>query len=361
MFLSVSPSPHNLAQVDVSRVMRSVALATIPGIAALVFFFGIGSLIQIALCISVALVSEALILKIRQRPISHVLKDNSALLTGLLLGISIPPLAPWWISVIGVGFAIIVAKQLYGGLGFNLFNPAMVGYVLLLISFPVTMTNWQVPLELSQYQLGAGDIFSAIFTGVTTTGLTVNELRLSVDGITMATPLDTLRTDLSLGLTTYESFTKPIYNGFVSVGWVWVNLAFLFGGLWLIAQRIIRWHIPVAVMATLAVCATLGYLVDPDTHASAFFHLLSGATMFGAFFIATDPVTAATSNKGKLIFGAIIGLLVYVIRQYGGYPDALAFAVILANMTVPVIDMYSKPSSYGHQKKRHPKQGGSND
>ncbi|MGB1298641.1 MAG: electron transport complex subunit RsxD [Psychrobium sp.] len=350
MFLSVSPSPHNLAQVDVSRVMRAVALATIPGIIAMVYFFGIGSLVQIALCIGVALISEAAILKIRKRPISHVLKDNSALLTGLLLGIAIPPLAPWWISVIGVGFAIIVAKQLYGGLGFNLFNPAMVGYVLLLISFPVTMTNWQVPSELAQYPLSIGDVLSAIFTGVTTSGLTVNELRQTVDGVTMATPLDTLRTDLSLGLTTYESFTKPIFNGFVSVGWVWVNLAFLFGGLWLVAQRIIRWHIPVAILATLTVCATLGYLVDPDTHASAFFHLLSGATMFGAFFIATDPVTAATSNKGKIIFGIIIGVLLYIIRQYGGYPDALAFAVLLANMTVPVIDMYTKPSSYGHQR-----------
>lgn len=350
MFLSVSPSPHNLAQVDVSRVMRAVALATIPGIIAMVYFFGIGSLVQIASCIGVALISEAAILKIRKRPISHVLKDNSALLTGLLLGIAIPPLAPWWISVIGVGFAVIVAKQLYGGLGFNLFNPAMVGYVLLLISFPVTMTNWQVPSELAQYPLSIGDVFSAIFTGVTTSGLTVNELRQTVDGVTMATPLDTLRTDLSLGLTTYESFTKPIFNGFVSVGWVWVNLAFLFGGLWLVAQRIIRWHIPVAILATLTVCATLGYLVDPDTHASAFFHLLSGATMFGAFFIATDPVTAATSNKGKIIFGIIIGILLYIIRQYGGYPDALAFAVLLANMTVPVIDMYTKPSSYGHQR-----------
>lgn len=361
MFLSVSPSPHNLAHVDVSRVMRSVVLATIPGIITLVYFFGVGSLVQIALCISVAIISEAAVLKIRQRPISNVLRDNSALLTGLLLGISIPPLAPWWISVIGVGFAIIVAKQLYGGLGFNLFNPAMVGYVLLLISFPVTMTNWQVPLELSQYTLTISDVLSAIFTGTTNSGLTINELRQSVDGVTMATPLDTLKTDLSQGLTAYESFTKPIFGGFVSVGWVWVNLAFLFGGLWLVSQRIIRWHIPVAVIATLSICATLGYLVDADTHASAFFHVLSGATMFGAFFIATDPVTAATSNKGKLIFGATIGLLVYIIRQYGGYPDAMAFAILLANMTVPLIDMYSKPKSYGHKKTSHRNQRGNHE
>ena len=351
MFLSVSPSPHHVAQVDTARVMRSVALATIPGIITLVYFFGYGVLIQIALCISVALVSEALILKIRQRPIATMLKDNSALLTGLLLGISIPPLAPWWISVIGVSFAIIIAKQLYGGLGFNLFNPAMVGYVLLLVSFPVTMTNWQVPVELSQYTVTIGDTFSAIFTGVTQSNLSVNDLRHGIDGITMATPLDTLKTDLTQGKTAYESFTNPIFGSFVSVGWVWVNLAFLLGGLWLVALRIIRWHIPAAVIVSLAVCATIGFMLDPDTHGSAIFHALSGATMFGAFFIATDPVTAATSNKGKLIFGAIIGVLIYVIRQYGGFPDAMAFAVLLANMTVPLLDMYSKPTSYGHQKK----------
>jgi len=352
MFLSVTPSPHNVAQVDVSRVMRSVALATIPGIVTLVYFFGVGVLFQIALCISVALISEAIVLKIRQRSITTILKDNSALLTGLLLGISIPPLAPWWISVIGVIFAIVVAKQLYGGLGFNLFNPAMVGYVLLLISFPVTMTNWQVPMELSQYNISVNDIFQVIFTGTTSTNLTANDLRQTIDGITMATPLDTLKTDLSLGLTTTESYVKPVFGDFINVGWIWVNLAFLLGGLWLVLQKIIRWHIPGAVIGSLAVCSLLGFLASPDTHGSPLFHLLSGATMFGAFFIATDPVTAATSNKGKLIFGAIIGVLIYVIRQYGGYPDAIAFAVLLANMTVPLLDMYSKPTSYGHTKKR---------
>lgn len=352
MFLSVSPSPHHSAQVDVSKVMRSVALATVPGIVCLSYFFGLGVLIQILLCISVAIACEAFILKLRKRPLTDTLKDNSALLTGLLLGISIPPLAPWWISVIGVGFSIVIAKQLYGGLGFNLFNPAMVGYVLLLVSFPVAMTNWQVPLELSQHPITFMDTLSAIFTGTTTTGLSVNDLRITIDGITMATPLDTLKTDLTLGFTASESFTKPIFSGFVSVGWVWVNIAFLLGGMWLVFKKIIRWHIPVAVMAAIAIMATLGYIIDPDTHGGPIFHLLSGATMFGAFFIATDPVTAATSNRGKLLFGAMIGLLIYIIRTYGGYPDAIAFAVLLANMTVPVIDMYSKPTTYGHSIKK---------
>ncbi len=350
MFLSVSPSPHRVGHTNVSAVMRNVALATLPGVATLFYFFGYGVLIQIVLCVLTAMLTEAFILKVRNRAITPTLKDNSALLTGLLLGISIPPLAPWWIAVIGVAFAVIVAKQLYGGLGFNLFNPAMIGYVVLLISFPVAMTNWPVPFDISQYQLSFFDHLSAIFTGVTSGGITVNELRQTVDGVTMATPLDTLKTDLTLGLTSGESQTKNVFGSFAGLGWEWVNIAFLAGGLWLLKLRVIRWHIPVAVISSLMFFSFIGYILNPDSHGTPLFHLLSGATMFGAFFIATDPVTAATSNKGRLLFGAIIGLLLYVIRNYGGFPDALAFAVLLANITVPVIDYYSKPTTYGHRK-----------
>jgi len=349
MYLSVAPSPHHKGPSDLSAVMRNVALATLPGVAALVYFFGIGVLVQITICICTAILTESAVLYARKKSITTTLKDNSALLTGLLLGISIPPLAPWWIGVIGVVFAVLVAKQLYGGLGFNLFNPAMIGYVLLLISFPVAMTSWLVPLELSQYPLTALDVLSAIFTDTTTKGLTVNDLRQTIDGMTMATPLDTLKTDLTLGLTTSESTEKNIFSDFAGIGWEWVNGAFLLGGLWLLKLKVIRWHIPVSILGTLLLLSLLGYLLDPDSHGTPFLHLFSGATMFGAFFIATDPVTAATSNKGRLIFGVIIGSLLYIIRSYGGFPDAIAFAVLLANMTVPVIDYYSKPTSYGNK------------
>lgn len=349
MYLSVAPSPHHKGAGDTSTVMRNVALATLPGIAALVYFFGMGVLVQIVICVSAAMLTEALVPHLRKRDIANTLKDNSAMLTGLLLGISIPPLAPWWIGVIGVVFAVLIAKQLYGGLGFNLFNPAMIGYVLLLISFPVAMTNWSVPAEISHHQIGISDIFSAIFTETTTKGLSVNEIRHTIDGVTMATPLDTLKTDLTLGLTVGESTTKSVFGQWAGLGWEWVNLGFLIGGLVLLKLGVIRWHIPVAVLSSLLFFSLMGYLLDPDSHGTPLLHLFSGATMFGAFFIATDPVTAATSAKGRLIFGFIIGALLYIIRSYGGFPDAIAFAVLLANMTVPVIDYYSKPTSYGHK------------
>lgn len=347
MYLSVTPSPHKLGTSNTSAMMRNVIIATLPGIAALVYFFGYGVLFQIFICSAAAIISEIVILKIRAKNISVNLADNTALLTGILLGLSIPPLAPWWVGVIGASFAIIVAKQLYGGLGFNLFNPAMVGYVLLLISFPVAMTNWLMPLELSPFPLVFSDYVSAIFTGYTTTGLTVNELRVGIDGITMATPLDTLKTDLTLGLTSGESMSKPVFNELAGVGWQWVNVGFAIGGLALLKLGVIRWHIPVAVIGSMLFFSLMGYLLDPDSHGTPIFHLLSGATMFGAFFIATDPVTAATSNRGRLAFGILIGFFIYVIRTFGGFPDAMAFAVLLANMTVPVIDYYSKPTTYG--------------
>jgi len=347
MYLSVTPSPHRHGNSSTASIMRNVILATLPGIAALVYFFGYGVLFQIAICGATAVACEAAILKLRNKNIRVNLSDNTALLTGLLIGISIPPLAPWWIGVIGTSFAIIVAKQLYGGLGFNLFNPAMIGYVLLLISFPVAMTNWLVPLELSQFTLSFADYANAIATGYTTTGLSVNELRHSIDGVTMATPLDTFKTDLTMGLTSAESMSKMIFGSIAGVGWQWVNIAFALGGLVLLKLGVIRWHIPVAVMLSLAFFSLIGYLLDPDSNGSPIFHLFSGATMLGAFFIATDPVTAATSNRGRILFGILIGFLTYIIRTFGGFPDAFAFAVLLANMTVPVIDYYSKPTSYG--------------
>jgi len=349
MYLSQAPSPHHKGSTNTSSVMRNVALATLPGVAALVYFFGIGVLVQIAICICAAMLTEAAILAVRKRNIKITLSDNSALLTGLLLGISIPPLAPWWIGVIGAVFAVLVAKQLYGGLGFNLFNPAMIGYVLLLISFPVAMTNWSVPNVLSHYPIDALDIISAIFTDTTTKGLSVNDIRQTIDGVTMATPLDTLKTDLTLGLTAGESSANPVFGQWAGLGWEWVNLAFLVGGLYLLKSGMIRWHIPLAVIGSLLFFSLMGYLLDPDSHGTPIFHLFSGATMFGAFFIATDPVTAATSNKGRIIFGVIIGALLYIIRNFGGFPDAIAFAVLLANITVPVIDYYSKPTSYGNK------------
>lgn len=334
-------SPHTHKPFNTGRFMLQVVWATIPGLIALTYFFGWGTLINVALACLTAVACEAAILKLRNRSVSFFLKDNSALVTGLLLALAIPPTSPWWLTVTGTAFAIIIAKQLYGGLGSNPFNPAMIGYVLLLISFPKEMTAW-LPAAGSteQAQLSVIESFSAIFSS------SVNGA--GIDSFTAATPLDTFKTYAG-DFATLES--SPIMHGALAgVGWDWVNLAFLAGGLFLIARRIITWHIPVGMLGAMILCAGLGHGIDADRYASPLFHLLSGGTMLGAFFIATDPVTAATSNKGKIYYGAGIGILIYIIRAWGGYPDAVAFSVLIMNLAAPTIDYYTQPRAYGHSK-----------
>ncbi|EMB3699696.1 electron transport complex subunit RsxD [Escherichia coli] len=351
MVFRIASSPYTHNQRQTSRIMLLVLLAAVPGIAAQLWFFGWGTLVQILLASVSALLAEALVLKLRKQSVAATLKDNSALLTGLLLAVSIPPLAPWWMVVLGTVFAVIIAKQLYGGLGQNPFNPAMIGYVVLLISFPVQMTSWLPPHEIAVNIPGFIDAIQVIFSGHTTSGGDMNTLRLGIDGISQATPLDTFKTSVRAGHSVEEIMQYPIYSGILAgAGWQWVNLAWLAGGVWLLWQKAIRWHVPLSFLVTLALCATLSWLFSPDTLAAPQIHLLSGATMLGAFFILTDPVTASTTNRGRLIFGALAGLLVWMIRSFGGYPDGVAFAVLLANITVPLIDYYTRPRVYGHRK-----------
>ncbi|WP_432469480.1 electron transport complex subunit RsxD [Citrobacter portucalensis] len=350
MVFRIASSPYTHNQRQTSRIMMLVLLAALPGIAAQLWFFGWGTLFQIVLAAISAIAAEAGVLKLRKQPIVAILKDNSALLTGLLLAVSIPPLAPWWMVVLGTVFAVIIAKQLYGGLGQNPFNPAMIGYVVLLISFPVQMTSWLPPHEIAATVPGFFDALNVIFNGHTASGGDMNSLRMGIDGISQATPLDTFKTSLHAGRTVEQVMQYPIYSGMLAgAGWQWVNLAWLVGGIVLLWQKSIRWHIPVSFLLSLAVCATLGWIFSPDSLASPQLHLLSGATMLGAFFILTDPVTASTTNRGRLIFGALAGLLVWLIRSFGGYPDGVAFAVLLANITVPLIDYYTRPRVYGHR------------
>ncbi|MCE9678782.1 electron transport complex subunit RsxD [Shewanella sp. AS1] len=347
MAFKLASSPHLSSKSRTSSVMLKVMLCAVPGVLAQIYFFGTGALIQILLAITTAVVIEAAILKLRKRPIAATLSDNSAALTGLLLGVSVPALAPWWIVVIGALFAVLVVKQLYGGLGNNIFNPAMAAYVMLLISFPLQMTTWVAPAGYALHSVDLLSTLAIIFKGASPEAILA--YRAGIDGVTMATPLDTIRTGLSTGLTINEILTKTSFSSGFGAGWVWINLAYLLGGIMLLKMRLIRWHISVALLSTLFICASLGYLLSPDTHTGPLLHLFSGATMLAAFFIATDPVTAATSNKGRLIFGALIGLLVYLIRSFGGYPDAFAFAVLLANLCAPFIDYYVKPRAYGHR------------
>lgn len=347
--IATAPFAHNRKQTR--TLMLLVILACVPGFLAQTWFFGWGTLIQILLALVTALGCEALVLKLRGRAIKPALLDGSAALTAMLIGLSLPPLLPWWMLVVGTAFAVIIAKHLYGGLGQNLFNPAMVAYVLLLVSFPVQMTSWLPPENVRAYDLGLGDALSVIFTGFSLDGYSMAQLKQGVDGLTMATPLDTLKTGLTQGLTTSEILSGPLFEGWGGIGWSWVNLGYLLGGMFLLQQKVINWRIPVAVLGALLVSATLGYLLSPDATGTPIFHLFSGATMLGAFFIATDPVTASTTPRGRLAYGVLIGVLVYIIRRFGGYPDAFAFAVLLANLCVPLIDSLTRPKVYGARRK----------
>ncbi|WP_413738937.1 electron transport complex subunit RsxD [Sodalis sp. RH21] len=345
--IASSPFTHN--RQNTGQIMLQVILACLPGFIALSYFFGYGTLVQIVLACATALLAEAVLVSLRKQPVGEKLKDNSALLTAVLLGLSLPPMGPWWMIVLATLFAIIIAKQLYGGLGQNPFNPAMVGYVVVLISFPVQMTSW-LPQEVMRLHAASPlDTLAVIFTGHTPGGLDLQQLRAGIDGISQATPLDNFKTGLRSGHDALSLLRQPLYNGLLGgQGWQWVNLGFLAGGLYLLARKIISWHIPASFLAVLALCATLGWIGDPQTSAPPLLHLFSGATMLGAFFIATDPVTASTTPKGRLVFGALTGLLAWLIRTYGGYPEGMAFAVLLANICVPLIDYYTQPRAYGH-------------
>lgn len=345
----IASSPHNHIKSATPALMRLVILATLPGVFAQWYFFGWGSIIQIALAVMFCILTEITFLAIRDKHIKAQITDFSAVLTGVLIGICVPSLAPWWITAIGSIFAIAVVKQLYGGIGFNLFNPAMAAYVLLLVSFPLQMTSWQPVKTLMLEDISFFNHLWLILSGFTWEGFSVEQVRMNIDGITMATPLDTLKTDLTTGLTVLESFKKPVFGEFFGLGWEWVNLGFLLGGLFLIAKKAIDWVIPASFLCSLFVFSLIAYSVSPDTSASTLFHWLSGGTMLGAFFILTDPVSAATTRKGRIIYASIAALLVYLIRKFGGYPDAIAFAVLLCNMMVPLIDQYFRPRTYGHK------------
>ncbi|MEJ2419872.1 MAG: electron transport complex subunit RsxD [Exilibacterium sp.] len=345
MALMTITSPHTHSPGNTGDVMKTVIFAAVPGLVALSYFFGPGSLINVIMATFTAVVCEAAVVKLRQRPVLFYLRDYSAAVTGVLLGLALPPYCPWWVVAVGSASAIILAKHLYGGMGFNPFNPAMAGYVILLISFPVEMTQWAAPrgaLSAGQELVGPAQALAKIWLGT------------DIDGYTAATPLDIFKQNESQ-LLQHLYATKPVLSAgrWAGVGWEWVNLAFLAGGLYLLYRRVFTWHAPVSMLVTLVVISTLFYDGgSSDSGGSPLLHLLSGATMLGAFFIVTDPVTSATSNRGRLYYGAGVGVLVYVIRTWGNYPDAVAFAVLLMNFAAPFIDYYTLPRTYGHSKPR---------
>ncbi len=308
--------------LNTNQIMRQVIYALILGVSASYVFFGWGIIVQILLGVVSALLVESVIVTMRGRNAFDSLSDGSAVLTAILLAVSIPAIAPWWVVVVGVAFAIIFGKQLYGGLGNNPFNPAMLGYAFLLISYPLQMTTWPVDF------LSASQAIDVIFNTV------------SFDGLSGATRLDEVKTSLSLGS---ELSTLQIH----STSQAWINAGFLFGGVYLLIRKVIFWQVPVALLSGLIIMALLISAFDSQQHLPVQNHLMLGGTMLAAFFIATDPVSASTTPKGKLVYGFLIGVLIVIIRVYGGYPDGVAFAVLLMNMTVPLIDYYTQPKAFG--------------
>ncbi|MBC7755660.1 MAG: electron transport complex subunit RsxD [Bdellovibrio sp.] len=336
-------SPYISNAPSVSTIMFKVLIALVPGIIAYVWVYGGGVLVTIVLATITALVAEAAMLKIRRRPIAPFLSDYSAVITAWLLALAIPPLAPWWLIVVGTLFAIVFSKQLYGGLGYNPFNPAMIGYAVLIISFPVIMTKWPAALQLAQTKLSFVDQLNYIFSGALPQGTVM-------DAVTSATPLDYLKTQLKLKHEISSITQAPVFGAFGGKGNELVTGAYLLGGLYLWQQKIISWHLPTAFLGMLALVSGVFWVVDSAHFASPLFHLFSGASMLAAFFIITDPVSGPTTPNGKLWFAVGVALITYIVRVYGGYPDGVAFAVIFMNICVPLIDASTQPRVFGHEK-----------
>jgi len=309
------------------QAMKLVLLALIPGALALFWLYGWGVLINLLLAASTALVVEATILRLRRRPPIATLSDGSALVSATLLALAMPPDCPWWLTVSASACALLFGKQLFGGVGQNPFNPAMLGYALVLVAFPQAMTHWPAPqgLDLS---ISLGHVFGWQLTD-------------APDAWTRATALDSLRINKSL--TMDELFARnPAFGHFGGGGVEWVNLGFLLGGLFLLQRKVFTWHAPAGLLGSLFIISLLCWNGSgSDSHGSPLFHLLSGATMLGAFFIATEPVSGAKSPLAKLLFGIGMGLLIYLIRTWGGYPDGVAFAVLLMNLCVPALERYA--------------------
>ena len=332
-------SPHIHKPVSITRVMAQVCLALLPGIAVYTWLIGPALLIQLGIASLAALAAEALLLQLRGKPVAPFLMDGSALVTAWLIALTFPPLSPWWLTATGVCLAIVVAKQLYGGLGQNPFNPAMVAFAACIVAFPALMSQWPAQgLALS---------FSAQLD-------VVLGLAPRVDALTAATPLDAMKTALKMEgehASVQELLAnQTLYGTFAGRGWEWVTAAYLLGGLFLLARGVITWHVPVAFLAGLGAVSGLCWVLDPARFAAPLFHLFSGGAMLGAFFIATDPVSGCTTPRGKLVFGFGAGLLAYLIRVFGAFPDGNAFAVLIMNLSAPVIDLLCQPAIFGRKK-----------
>lgn len=349
--LTAQAAPHTHGANSVSRIMVVVILTLIPATVWGIYQFGWPALNILVLCILSALLAEAFCLRIASKPVALYLKDGSAILTAWLLAMTLPPWTPWWIAVFGGVFAIVVGKQIFGGIGQNVFNPAMLARVALLVSFPVEMTFWVQPRPLlSESAPSFLERLAITFLGVP-----------DLDAVSSATIIGHVKTGFTQAHTVAESLASAQFNAIShGIGTVAGSmgetsaLLILLGGLVLIALRIISWHIPVAMLASVALLATVSNLVNPDQYPNALFHLFSGGLMLGAFYIATDLVTSPSTRVGQLVFGAGCGALVFIIRSWGAFPEGVGFAVLLMNAATPLIDHYIRPRIYGRDRKGEP-------
>lgn len=318
----VTFSPHERDDLMTDKVMMYVVYSLLPAVAVSIYFFGFYAVKTYILTILFTLSFEALFQKIRRRPIT--LSDNSALVTAILLAMNLPPVSPWWLILIGSFVAIIVGKQVYGGLGQNPFNPALVARVFLLISWPAQMTYWVKPNPIT-----SGFIFDAVST---------------------ATPLGQAKTELLTYGKIITSFngTSDYFIGFMggSTGEI-SAIALLIGALFLMYKRIISWHIPFSYIASFLAIIIPYWALNPDKTLNPIVHLFTGGLMLGAFYMATDMVTSPVTKKGHILFGIGCGVLTAVIRLFGGYPEGVSFAILIMNAFVPLIDFYIRPKSFG--------------
>lgn len=349
MAIDYIAAPHAHDHSSVNRIMSHVCLALTPCTLFAFSLYGFPAVNLFFTTLVSAVIWESLCLKLRGIPQTQ-LQDSSALLTGWLIALTLPPWAPWWIGVSGSFIAIVIGKQLYGGIGQNVFNPAMLARVALLISFPVQMTTWITP-EVGFSSLSFMDGLAVTFGYLPIPdGMTGAS---SIGHLKTALTQDHLATDIILDhFNIKESFVGKTYSSMGESS----ALLILVGGAWLLGMRIITWHIPVSLLATVSLLALITHWLDPTAFAPLSFHLFSGALMLGAFFIATDLVTSPSSKAGQIVFGIGCGLLIFVIRTWGSFPEGMGFAVLFMNAVTPLIDIYFKPRVYGRHYNGSPKQ-----
>lgn len=321
----ISASPHVHSERTSKKIMYDVVIALIPAFLVSLYVFGINAFIVTAVAVISCLAFEYLIQKYLLKT-EITIGDGSALITGILLAFNLPSGLPIWMIIVGSLVAIGIAKLSFGGLGFNIFNPALVGRVFLLVSFPVQMTMWPTAVE--------------------------NNLSMA-DGVTGATTLGMIKEGLMFGETMTEIATKipstiDLFLGITggSIGEM-SAIALLIGGIYLLVRKVISWHIPVTMLVTMAVMTGIFWVINPEQYANPLIHILSGGALLGAFFMATDLVTSPMTKKGMVIFAVGIGVITVVIRLFGAYPEGVSFAILIMNAFVPLINTYFKPRRFG--------------